>query len=238
MTSAAPPVDFWSRRKAGVEAEARAEVQADQAALEASELALQEEKSDEELLVELELPDPDTLQPGDNIAGFMVKAVPERLRRRALRQLWRINPVLANVDGLVDYGQDFSDSALAVENLQTAYQVGKGMLKHVQEMARQAEEKSAEQARMQIETAPDALASLQPEHIKDITADSEVPSEPTPSAAPDLADTPADTDAAPPLISRMAAPDTFAEPPVEELPLPRRRMQFHFTPDPTPEIRT
>jgi hypothetical protein len=41
---------------------------------------------------------------------------------------------------LVDYGEDFTDSAMVVENMQTAYQVGKGMLKHVQEMARQAEE--------------------------------------------------------------------------------------------------
>ena len=42
---------------------------------------------------------------------------------------------------LVDYGEDFTDAAMAVENIQTAYQVGKGMLKHVQEMARQAEER-------------------------------------------------------------------------------------------------
>jgi hypothetical protein len=30
---------------------------------------------------------------------------------------------------------------MVVENMQTAYQVGKGMLKHVEEMARQAEER-------------------------------------------------------------------------------------------------
>ena len=49
--------------------------------------------------------------------------------------------MLANVDMLVDYGEDFTDKAMVVENMQTAYQVGKGMLKHVQEMARQAEER-------------------------------------------------------------------------------------------------
>ena len=77
---------------------------------------------------------------GDDFTVFMSKAVPDRIRRRALRTLWRSNPVLANVDMLVDYGEDFTDSAMVVENMQTAYQVGKGMLKHIQEMARQAEE--------------------------------------------------------------------------------------------------
>lgn len=131
---------FWARRRAGVEAEAKAE----QAVLDAE--TLQEEQahlegmSDSEILEALELPEPETLKIGDDFSAFMGKAVPEHLRRRALRTLWRSNPVLANVDMLVDYGEDFTDAALAVENIQTAYQVGKGMLKHVEEMARQAAE--------------------------------------------------------------------------------------------------
>ena len=133
--------DFWARRKANVEAETLAE----QAAVEQLALAEQnvvlEEKTDAELLEELDLPDPDTLVMGDDFSVFMSKTVPDRIRRRALRILWRSNPVLANVDMLVDYGEDFTDAAMAVENIQTTYQVGKGMLKHVQEMARQAEER-------------------------------------------------------------------------------------------------
>ena len=137
---------FWDRRKAGVRAEAKAEqAQLDAQALAAEHAAL-EEKSDAELLVELDLPDPDSLKMGDDFSAFMAKAVPDRLRRRALRALWRSNPVLANVDMLVDYGEDFTDSAMVVENMQTAYQVGKGMLKHVQEMSRQAEEEDNPQA--------------------------------------------------------------------------------------------
>ncbi|MEO9825764.1 MAG: DUF3306 domain-containing protein [Paracoccaceae bacterium] len=138
--------NFWSRRRAGVEAEAQAE----EAALEAEALKVEhealEDKSDEELLAHFDLPDPDTLKEGDDFSAFMSKAIPDRLRRRALRVLWRSNPVLANVDMLVDYGEDFTDKALAVENLQTAYQVGKGMLKHVEEMARQAAEKETAEA--------------------------------------------------------------------------------------------
>ncbi|WP_432817063.1 DUF3306 domain-containing protein [Sulfitobacter sp. JB4-11] len=132
--------DFWARRRAGVAAEAEAEQAAlDARALQAEHAAYQE-MSEAEVLEALDLPDPDTLTHGDDFTVFMAKAVPDQIRRRALRTLWRSNPVLANVDMLVDYGEDFTDSAMVVENLQTAYQVGKGMLKHIEEMARQAEE--------------------------------------------------------------------------------------------------
>ena len=141
MSQTVPQRNFWSDRKARVLAEEQAEEHAAVAEIEATDLAAQEAKSDDALLEELGLPDPDELKLGDDVKGFMSKAVPDRLRRRALRQLWRLNPVLANVDGLVDYGEDFTDSAMVIENLQTAYQVGKGMLMHVQEMARQAEAK-------------------------------------------------------------------------------------------------
>lgn len=138
--------DFWSRRKAAVEAEAAAEARAE-AAVEAAERdAALEEKSDAEILAELELPDPDTLEEGDDFKVFLRDVVPARIRTRALRRLWRLNPVLANIDGLVDYGEDFTDSAMVVEGMQTAYQVGKGMTKHVEELARQAAEKAEAEA--------------------------------------------------------------------------------------------
>src|SRR6056297_865340 len=59
----------------------------------------------------------------------------------------------ANLDGLLDYGEDFTDSATVVDNLQTAYQVGKGMLKHVEELAQQAEAKEADTPEDQEEPA-------------------------------------------------------------------------------------
>jgi len=120
-------LDRWSRLK---EAEEPPDVAApdapvaDAAFVEATDV---DERTDEEILAELGLPDPDDLTLGDDVAGFMSKAVPDRLRRRALRQLWRANPVLANLDGLVEYGEDYTDSAMVMENIQTLYQVGKGM---------------------------------------------------------------------------------------------------------------
>jgi len=132
--------DFWSRRKAAVaaeEAQDAAEVQDCARAETAAEL---EAKTDEEILEELGLPDPTTLKPGDDFAAFLKDAVPDRIKKVALRKLWTSNPILANVDGLLDYGEDFTDAAVGAGVVETTYQVGKGMLAHVQEMARQAEE--------------------------------------------------------------------------------------------------
>jgi hypothetical protein len=122
--------DFWSRRKARVAAEEAEAKTAEAAAEAAKSRAALEEKGDTEILAELELKDPDTLETGDDFSAFLRSEVPERLRRRALRRLWRSNAVLANLDSLVDYGEDYTDSARVVENLQTAYRVGKGMLSH------------------------------------------------------------------------------------------------------------
>jgi hypothetical protein len=146
--------DFWSRRKAKVLEEQHEEARAAEARESAACEAELDEKSDEVVLEELGLPDPDTLEPGDDFKAFMAKAVPDRIRRRALRRLWLSNPALANLDGLLDYGEDFTDSATVVENLQTAYQVGKGMLKHVEELARQAEvQESTEESPVPFEDA-------------------------------------------------------------------------------------
>jgi len=132
---------FWANRRAGVAAEAKAEEAELEAQALAEDQAAFEDMEEVEVLAALNLPDPDTLSMGDDFSVFMAKAVPDQIRRRALRTLWRSNSVLANVDMLVDYGEDFTDAAMAVENIQTAYQVGKGMLKHVEEMARQAAER-------------------------------------------------------------------------------------------------
>ena len=85
-----------------------------------------EGKSDDEILTILELPDPETLKLGDTVEKFMDGRVPERLRARALRAFWKTNPVLANLDGLDEYWDDYTDAAMIIENMETLYQVGKG----------------------------------------------------------------------------------------------------------------
>lgn len=188
---------FWSRRKQAVEAEARREEAAQAAAEDARVQAEQARKTDEEVLQELGLPDPDTLQAGDDFSGFMAKAVPSRLRNRALRKLWQSNPVLANLDGLVDYGEDFTGDGLTGEVLQTSYQVGRGLMKHVERLA-------GSQDRAGRPAEPDAGAEA----------------EETPDKADPDGDTVADTSAAHRGPGQTAARDDAAVAP------PKRRMRF------------
>ncbi|WP_147127756.1 DUF3306 domain-containing protein [Shimia ponticola] len=143
--------DFWARRKAAVEAEARAEEQARVDASEAEAEAKLAEKTDEEILAELNLCEPEELETPEAVRAFMDSAVPQRLKTRALRRLWRLNPILANVDGLVDYGEDFTDASCVIENLQTAYQVGKGMLAHVEALAEKEATKEAALAEAEVD---------------------------------------------------------------------------------------
>ncbi|MDJ0827272.1 MAG: DUF3306 domain-containing protein [Rhodobacter sp.] len=115
-------LDRWSRRKRAAEAEEPAlapEPQAEPA----------EEITEAEWLEQQGLPDPDTLHEGDDFSAFLKAGVPEMLKRRALRKLWLSNPALANLDGLLEYGEDYTDAAMVPEVLATAYKVGKGLLK-------------------------------------------------------------------------------------------------------------
>lgn len=205
--------DFWTKRRQRVAEEEAQDILLQQERAEAEQAALQEEKSDEDLLAELELPNPDELKLGDDISGFMSKAVPDRLRRRALRKLWTLNPVLANVDGLVDYGEDFTDAATVIENMQTTYQVGKGMLQHVLKM----EEEAAAKAKAEADDVEDPDQDLDLE-------DAETPEEP--EEEPLIASSEKE-----PSVEFAFAPD----PEDHVTPLPRR-MRFQFAQDTAQDI--
>ena len=73
------------------------------------------------------LPEPESLSYESDFTAFFKEGVPEALKRRVLRVLWRSNPTLANLDGLIDYGDDYTNAATVVPNLKTLYRVGKGM---------------------------------------------------------------------------------------------------------------
>ena len=62
--------------------------------------------------------------------------MPQRLKTRALRHHWGTNPVLANLDGLLEYGEDYTDAARCVPGMKTAYKVGIGMFDKGVEAAR------------------------------------------------------------------------------------------------------
>ncbi len=193
---------FWARRKAAVQAEAEAEAQAAINAAQAAEAKAlgdaQAELTEAELLQSLGLPDPDSLSKGDDFTAFMARAVPEHLRRRALRKLWVSNPVLANLDGLVDHGEDYTDAATVMPDMKTAYQVGKGMMQHVMALAEQAE---AAQTAEELPSEPEPVV----EAVEELTVDV------APDAAPE------------PVAEPVAEASNDAD-----MPRPRRHMRFEF----------
>lgn len=134
-----------------------------------------------ELLEQLGLPDPDTMAQGDDFSAFMPKSVPDFLRRRALRRLWLSNPVLANIDGLVDYGDDFTDAAMAPAVLNTIYEVGRGMVSRV--------EKALEEIGDLDRDAP-AVADAAETPETEAETEAEAEAETAPQAPPALTDSP------------------------------------------------
>lgn len=127
----------WSRRKQSAAAEpddpdsVPEDVSADAEEAALADTQADEELSDAEILEKYDLRDPDELGPGDDFSGFMRAAIPEHLRRRALRTLWRSNPVLANLDGLNDYDGDWTGGSVPAGQLKTAYRVGMGFVRNV-----------------------------------------------------------------------------------------------------------
>ena len=82
---------------------------------------------DEAELIE-SLPDIDSMTRESDFSVFMQKGVPRALRNRALRKLWRLDPVFANLDGLNDYDEDYTAIGKPLgQAVRTLYQVGRGM---------------------------------------------------------------------------------------------------------------
>ncbi|QFS83954.1 hypothetical protein FIU97_14485 [Roseivivax sp. THAF40] len=236
------PGSFWARRKARVEAEAAEDARrAEEARADAVAQDLAE-KSDEDILAEYGLPDPDDLVPGDGIAGFMRREIPERLRRRAMRKLWRSNPVLACVDGLNDYDDDYTNAATDMPGVKTAYQIGKGMKAHVEALAAEEEAKQKAAAKppeaLEDGTAPDAVALTEAGTVSEADAMSDVGAQADPAAIapPSGHAAPAETTEIPAENERATTkvadvPHGTSETPsytTEESPHRPRRMRFRF----------
>ena len=73
-----------------------------------------------------DLPDPETLGKDADFTRYLKDGVPEALQRRALRALWRSDPVLANLDGLNDYDEDYRQVGIVAKVVQTAWRAGRG----------------------------------------------------------------------------------------------------------------
>ena len=74
-----------------------------------------------------ELPPIDSLTRDSDFTLFLRPGVPEELRKQALRKLWSSDPVFANLDGLVEYGEDFAAPFQFAGAVATVYRVLEGM---------------------------------------------------------------------------------------------------------------
>ena len=133
----------WSRRKQAVAKTEDVSEPPEKPVEEIAEPTNQEEET--ALLEKLGLPRPECLKEGDDFSVFMKAGVPEFLRNRALRVLWRSNPILANLDGLNDYDDDFNSPELTKKVLATAYKVGRGILREPSEDAPEVAEEDSTQ---------------------------------------------------------------------------------------------
>lgn len=151
----------WSRRKRLVE---KAEEAGDAPASDEADLSIsgsmEAEEEEAEVLERLGLPLPESLKMGDDFSAFMAPGVPGFLKTRALKVLWGSNPVLANLDGLNDYDDDFRSPELTKKVLATGYKVGRGFIRDIVEGA---EDDGAEE----IVTQADADAAEPPEELNE-----------------------------------------------------------------------
>jgi len=113
-------LERWSRRKRDAAAETDA-----QAAATPVDAAITSEDSED---APPELPDVESLKAGSDFRPFMRQGVPSATRTAALRKLWASNPLYNRIDMLDDYCEDYTDKAVVVSGLKTAYKIGRGLL--------------------------------------------------------------------------------------------------------------
>ncbi len=143
-------ISRWAKRKEAVrqaeEAEEIAEVSSEaiedvEPETEEEAMALLQER-DPELADQISALDLDQLTYDDDFTVFLKTKVPDIIRRKALSKLWLSHPLLANLDGLNEYDEDYTQAADAAE-----------MVRKVFEAARLREEEAAKKK------AKEALAS-------------------------------------------------------------------------------
>lgn len=157
---------------------------------EEQELSINEALSEHDVLEKYGLPDPDAIELGTDITGFMRKEIPELLRRRALRSLWKSNPVLAVLDGLNDYDEDFTDAASATGAVKTLYKVGQGLIDRTKKAEEQGDKELEEPITEQVEAAVTMAPPEPAEAIEESESDfEEAPSDTARHAQPVVTDT-------------------------------------------------
>ncbi len=136
----------WSRRKAEARsapvAEAPVASEDPGSAAEAAPAAAQapasgQEEHEPDVLSPVDpkdLPDIETLDATSDFSVFMRPGVPTHLRRLALRKLWRVDPIFSKLDGMVEYGEDYTIASWPKGTIKTAYRIGRGFVKEIEKL--------------------------------------------------------------------------------------------------------
>ncbi len=107
-----------------------------------------------------DLPDIDSLDKDSDFTPFMADGVPEELKRLALRKLWVSDPVLANLDGLNDYDEDFGAIVKAgtefMNNLKLQQEEAARINKAVDNFVEEADGQEPDTGHEQLGNAPDS----------------------------------------------------------------------------------
>ncbi len=120
----------WARRKAETRRKEERETAEDPAEAPPPALPTPADAADApETVAPEDLPDIETLTAESDFTVFMRKGVPEILKRAALRKLWLSDPIFNFQDGLVEYGEDYTDAARVIPGMQSAWRVGTGYLR-------------------------------------------------------------------------------------------------------------
>lgn len=130
----------WSKRKQAQSANPDVDPDAEIAAVDAVEIdeeQLEAERSEAEVnRLAAEAVDLEKVEYGFDFSIFMKRGVPELLRKKALKKFFNSNPVLANLDGLNDYDEDYNNPLHMV--YKSSWDVGRGFLTEAEKLLQQA----------------------------------------------------------------------------------------------------
>jgi len=145
----------WSARKTAVAQSETAEAEARIEAKRLEEAQPEIEAQEAENRKIAEAIDIDVADYETDFTPFLKDGVPAALRRRAMRAMWRTNPILANVDGLNDYDEDFRIVEGAFETVKSTWEVGRGYAGKAKEVSQEMKSRD-EEIRKAIEAEKDS----------------------------------------------------------------------------------
>ena len=128
----------WSKRKSESNEVSSKSEQNEKNTVDVKDVLIEEENklSNEELAEKYEVTNPEKIDNPLDLRNILKENLPDRLKQVALRKLWKLVPAYGEISELVEYGEDFTDAATVIENLQTSYIVGKGYIDKVVEKSK------------------------------------------------------------------------------------------------------